>query len=256
MIRMLVRLTLLAILPLSALAQTADSSVWTGWTFAPGSSPNPSPAYESDTLTLDHAYTHSIAMAPKLGDPFFCMATAIGPNALLTASHCERPTKILDVDGVAVEVVATIRDEQEHTIFLLDGVTFPEWYAGSVAAMRIGEGVTYFGDPDGFPKDVLRFSYIANETVKEASFLVAGPGFMGDSGTGLWTGDGKLLGVISYAIGNTSDQVNLSMLGGYQLNFSAEDWERARQPVPQTAQPGMTISTEPGVSWKVGTPKP
>ena len=75
-------------------------------------------------------YSYKIHQMTVVGTGYSCTGTAIGPHALLTASHCELPTDTITIthtiDGPepeTIQIVGRIRDEEDHSIYLLEGNT-------------------------------------------------------------------------------------------------------------------------------------
>ncbi len=85
-------------------------------------------------------YSYAIAFHTIMGTSD-CSATAVGPNALLTASHCELPTNLVKLSTGLVHVVKTERDGFDHSILLLNGYTFQHYTTISEANLKVGDPI-------------------------------------------------------------------------------------------------------------------
>src|SRR5258708_3268035 len=121
----------------------------------------PSCAGNKEAISAAHKTTHEIHQRTIVeGDS--CSATAIGVNALLTASHCELPTDTIAVDGNLAHVLGIIRDGNDHTIYLLD-ITFVQYASFAKGLPEIGDDIFAFGNPSGFT-DLFRRGTVAGDT--------------------------------------------------------------------------------------------
>ena len=115
----------------------------------------------NEVIAKAHRATHEIEMSTILDDTA-CSATAIGPYALLTASHCEEPNENITVDGdTPAKIVGIMRDGNDHSIyFLLMEKSFAAWAQVADALPETGEAVFVFGNP-GQMTDVYRQGYVS-----------------------------------------------------------------------------------------------
>ena len=174
-----------------------------------------------------HAYAHQTVQRPKVDGGAECSATAIGPHALLTASHCERATSHIAIDGIQADVATVLRDEEDHSIYLLTGISFNAWYAGNIPVdlpLSVGDDVVIFGNPVPF-RDMLRHAYVSGSDGPGPSIVfLDGNIRSGDSGAGVFSLDGKLLGVVSVnATGGSSIYA-----GVYPMKFTEAQIKQAR----------------------------
>lgn len=185
-----------------------------------------------------HAVTYNITQKAILGSGSKCSATAIGPHALLTASHCEAPTDLLQISGVPAHIIQRVRDEFDHTILLVD-YTFPRFATVSLSdPLERGESVFVFGNPGRFT-DIFRHGCVAgfeSDDDPTAQVLFDLNGFHGDSGSAVFDEHGSVVDVISTITGDTHNHEvewdSFKLMGGFRLAFKREDLDRAAAFVP------------------------
>jgi hypothetical protein len=182
-----------------------------------------------------HADTHKIEQLTMFGLSH-CSATAIGPHTLLTASHCEVATDDIGIDGKDVaKITRIVRDNFDHSILYLKDVTFKVW-AEFDKEGQIGDDVFIFGNPGHFD-DLLRKGYIAGHApfhIEEVNLdipitLLDLNGFFGDSGSGVFNTNGKLIGVVSTLSVQQSDKAQSKYMGMMPMNFTEQQLEEARK---------------------------
>ena len=191
--------------------------------------------FASSLLEREHAVTHHIDLK-TVAEESDCSATAVGPNALLTAGHCELSTDYLAVDRTVVQITGRIHDESDHTIFLLNGITFDK-YVPIVPdyTFAVGEDVTLFGNP-GTHEDIFRRGYVQKVNSESQIVYFGLPISNGDSGAGIFNTDGKLVAVASFVQPVSKDEgsIPMGLSGAYPLDFTKDDLALAAKPVPQT----------------------
>jgi V8-like Glu-specific endopeptidase len=175
--------------------------------------------------------SHKIQYVGRTVRSGHCTATAIGPHALLTASHCEKPSNRLRVDGGrAVEIVQIKRDDLDHTILYLKDITFTEWANFSFDGAALGEEVFMFGNPGSFPSMLRRGYFSGVDNSDEPIILLLDMnGFFGDSGSGVFNKNGDLIGVISIITQDKVDDFTLTFMGIYPMGFKEQDFEEAKR---------------------------
>jgi hypothetical protein len=176
-----------------------------------------------------HKYTHVIGQHTVLqGNK--CSATAIGPHALLTASHCELPTRDLGVDGRKATIVSFARDENDHTIYLLSGIEFKDFADVDESPLTVGEDLFMYGNP-GELDDIFRKGYVSKVDDEDDPpyYYIDINTFFGDSGSGLFNRDGKLVAVLSTGEIQTIHDVNFELTGAFGLNFSKDVLDTAKK---------------------------
>jgi hypothetical protein len=195
---------------------------------------------------VEHAArtTHHIAFR-TIVEGRSCSATAIGPHALLTASHCELPAESIFIDNEEADIFGIVRDDNDHSIILV-AKTFKFWSDVSATPASLGDHVFIVGNP-GSQDGVYREGYVARLN-KPTGFFGSGPtvslydlnGYHGDSGAALFNEKGEILGVLSFIDMQTNDKDNTSIkfMGAFAIGFTAEqllgasDWKPEETPKP------------------------
>lgn len=145
----------------------------------------------------------------------YCSATAIGPRALLTATHCELGTGEITLQGkddapdTKLKVDREIRDDADHTILFVSsvdqsGFVFPAFASVDVShKFGFGQDIFFIGNPHGF-SNVFRKGYVAGHTVCTTPLGDSIPEILlethvgeGDSGAGIFDETGTLIGVVA-----------------------------------------------------------
>ena len=166
-----------------------------------------------------------------------CTASAIGPHALLTATHCDLGEGALIVDDqlAGLVIVGRIADGEDHTIFLVDGPAFKDtmdqFYADRMS--KVGDLVFFYGDPAGMWPPQYRQGYCTGQQIldkgevrdgmpKGTVYLFAFPTVGGDSGSALYDEKtGKLVSLITYGIEDGK------FAGAYPLAFTPAQIDQA-----------------------------
>jgi hypothetical protein len=152
-----------------------------------------------------------------------CSATAIGPHALLTATHCDLGSSLVTIDnGVPTPIVDRIADGNDHTIYIVTA-TFHK-YAELADTFQIGDEVWLRGNPDGLNQLVRRGIVSGlidydNETI----LMIDINGWHGDSGSALFNNKGKIIAVLTYGF----SVGGFDMAGCLQMRFSAAQLQAA-----------------------------
>lgn len=134
-----------------------------------------------------------------------CSSTVIDTQALLTATHCfvdEKPAvgTVFMVNGHLYTIEKFANDGNDHTIVVLTGTPFPASDIASVGnnvELSITDEVYMLGNPGGM-RNMFRRGYIAGFSRNSeglwvhADFRATG----GDSGSGIFNADGKIIGVL------------------------------------------------------------
>ena len=193
----------------------------------------------SPAVSKAHKASYQIGQE-TLSDHAVCSSTAIGPHALLTATHCELPSDDLYIRGEdgAFPIVARIRDEQDHTILLLKGITFADYVAVDQKSIDVTQDIFTIGNP-GKWRDVYQKGYIAGiliDNSMEAAFggghppiiLIDIQAYPGESGAGVFNTDGVLIDVLSGEDSQVEEGITINMGTAFLLSFKPEELARAQ----------------------------
>jgi hypothetical protein len=157
-----------------------------------------------------------------------CSSTAIGPHALLTATHCDLGASTVNVDGTEAAIMARLTDDSDHTIYMLN-ITFGD-YAKFGKAVKVGDEVWLRGNPDGM-NQLVRYGHFSGPIViddektsrKVGVLLFDINGWQGDSGSAIFDKHGKIVAVTS--VGFTDGA--FALLGTYALRFTPAQMKQA-----------------------------
>lgn len=167
-------------------------------------------------------------------DSSICVGTAIAPQALLTATHCELKEDKIKVGDRFAYITDRIRDGNDHTIYLLDftdGSVFDASATLQQNDLTVTDEIYIIGSPGPFSRLFRKgvFSGIDQEEQEGLGLLFDIQGYPGDSGAGVFRVDnGSLVEVISAAVGEANGDERIQFMVAYPLHFSPEDLERAK----------------------------
>jgi len=190
--------------------------------------------------------THRIEMtvttpdAPAGSDDFYgttgdiCSSTAIGPHALLTASHCDLGASTVKVDGVEAAITARLTDSNDHTIYMVN-ITFhnyAKFEKKDEQSLQMGDEVWLRGNAFGL-NQLIRYGHFAGVIVKDTSDVATGitqtiymfdiNGGPGDSGSAIFDNDGKIVAVATYGFSGDG----FVMLGSLTMHFTPAQLKQA-----------------------------
>jgi hypothetical protein len=206
--------------------------------FAQAGPPFTLPAGNAPSI-VEKAHAATLEIGQKtIAHTAVCAATAIGPHAIITASHCELPTDDLFIDSVDkdVTIVGRIRDTYDHSIYLLDGVTFTDYADVKIAdPLDQGEELFFFGNPADFV-DLYRKGFVAGYRRETDEVLLQIDAFPGDSGAALFNSKGEIAGLITEVVLRQMPGAQIQFTGCFRLQFTEADIERARKFVPPAAK--------------------
>lgn len=192
----------------------------------------------SPAVDKAHKASYQIAQVTVTGTAF-CSATAIGPQALLTASHCELPDETVVVRGVGpLDIVARTRDGNDHTILLIKGATFADYVDVALDSLQVTDDVFTIGNP-GQWKSIYQRGYVAGVLHKDEGIVILLDlqAFPGASGSGVFNTDGKLVAVLATNEPQVEGELQIDLAGAYPLQFSQKDIDNARAfTTPQEAK--------------------
>ena len=164
-----------------------------------------------------------------------CSATAIGPHALLTATHCESAFADIKIDGSPAHVDRIIYDTSDHSIYLLSGIIF--YHIASIAPTKLGQGdaVYIYGNPEGVAThfDYLRRGYVVaiENNRKQGSVAVMDlNGFFGDSGAAVFNACGEIETAMNtlFVDGTEDSLAVIKVTKALDLSFRPSDYALAR----------------------------
>ncbi|TPG50181.1 serine protease [Rhodanobacter glycinis] len=148
-----------------------------------------------------------------------CSGTIIGPHAILTAEHCLTRTKTLAVDSVPVEVLSVVLDHRDHAIVRVL-TTYKHWVEVKPEVYQ-GEEIFNLGNP-GNLRDMYRHGYVSGYAViaGQMLYILDYNGYFGDSGSGIFSMDGKLVAVTSVLDLQLSPNGFIKVMGAFPLMFT------------------------------------
>lgn len=190
-----------------------------------------------------------------INDDSRCSATAIGPHALLTASHCELPTSrvVIDKNSTPIAILGIIRDEQDHTILLVD-TTFKSYADMATSPLEMGDDVFIIGNPSDFRRlyrkgvvasiernmSVRDFMWLAEEYSKGYIIYLDLNGYFGDSGAAIFNEQGEICGVVNEMATRSHEEdpsASIKIMKSYSLDFTQAEIDKAIAFVPVTSLP-------------------
>lgn len=167
-----------------------------------------------------------------------CSGVAVGPHVIATASHCVGDgLRMLDVGGKVVEVLTITRDG-EDAVLLRVNHTFKAWVTIKRAALRQGDELYIFGNPNGMD-DILRRGYFAGRITLPTPQYATGKirdmdtllmeleATGGDSGSGIFDANGLLVCVLSGGYVLREDFFRLTRC--HPFKFTKAQWDAARK---------------------------
>lgn len=162
-----------------------------------------------------------------------CSGTIIGPHAILSATHCFTATRSLAVDDRAVTVTGVVSDGRDHTIVYVTQL-FRD-FAPVVGAPYQTEEVFIFGNPGGL-QDMYRVGHVAGTVDSDSAKLTLYDlnGYFGDSGSGIFDSDGRLIAVVSEIFYENQNGASQKYMASFDLHFTKTQLEQAQS---QEGQP-------------------
>jgi V8-like Glu-specific endopeptidase len=184
-------------------------------------------AVVDEPITKAHGATLQIGQQ-IISEQKICSATAIGPHAVLTATHCEVASDYLAIrEGEGdYKILGRIRDGNDHTIYLVSGAAFKD-FAPVVLTdpLAINEDVFTFGNP-GEWEDIFQRGYIAGTQADHSvaaalaggspdTILFSVQAYKGESGAAVFNSAGQVIAVISF------DDLQIDKDDGERIGFAA-----------------------------------
>lgn len=154
-----------------------------------------------------------------------CSGTAVGPNVLLTATHCfEGGGRLLAINGAEHYALKIVKDGKDHSLVRVTA-SFDKWATIGLYP-NAGDRVRFLGNAAG-EADMYREGYVVRARSDE--LLIDSRGFGGDSGAGIWNHKGQLIAVLyggKFWVGGQGTRLDLIL--AWPLAFTADDWKAIR----------------------------
>lgn len=191
------------------------------------------------------AYNATLEIAQRtITDPdgSTCAGVAIGPHAILTATHCELPTDDLYIDSKdgPAHILQRLRDGYDHTIYLVDdSISFDVLAEVDQNNAQIADHVFTWGHPGpltyAYREGYVSSYDLATPTTPMTVYYDINI-FSGDSGAGLFSMEtGKLVAVISefWQYENDKDKLmHIHMCVVYPMAFTDDQLALAKTFTP------------------------
>lgn len=188
---------------------------------------------ETKVFTPQQRASHRIAFYDnEKSQDAICTATAIGPHAILTATHCNEGDVDslirVDLSRTYYHILAADNDGRDHVLYLLDGPAFTylaEYDTAKARHPAVGDVVNYYGSGKGiYP--LTETTGIAARTLDPSDVdedlrlnLYAGHAIPGESGSAIYDKNGVIVGVLSYGITINKKEY----FGAFELGFTAQE---------------------------------
>jgi hypothetical protein len=204
----------------------------------------------AQTTTYEIARKANLEIAQStIAESGHCSATAIGPHAILTATHCELPTDELHIRGFAapVSILGRVRDKFDHSILYVDA-TFTDYVTvSSNDTLPIGTDVFVWGSPSNWFQ-ILRKGYVAGIDHDDNPLFQTRPDFIlfdfqaypGDSGAAIFNDAGQIVAVVSMVTerevkGQSGIAARIQFTVAIPFGFTPQTWEAACKWSPLSA---------------------
>lgn len=135
-----------------------------------------------------------------------CSGTAIGPDLILSAKHCFTGP-LRTINGQRASVVESHAESRDRIVVKVAGIRFKSW-AKRGPAPKQGDRLRFFGNPEGAP-DLYREAIVSRAWTDGLVLqtIVCG----GDSGSGLFDAQGRVVGIVSAVTGDRVCKFGLSL---------------------------------------------
>lgn len=156
-------------------------------------------------------------------DGGLCSGTAVGANTFLSAAHCFSDSdKYVTINGVPAEIQKVLNDGNDHVLVIVD-MTFKVW-ATFGPPVKQRDRIHYWGNPAGLNM-FYREGYVTGTHGNDTMYDVNG--FNGDSGTGVFDEQNRLVAVISYTYAIDRGTNIFQLMGSYPFNFTFDQLQYA-----------------------------
>jgi hypothetical protein len=208
--------------------------------------PKPEPKLDSSVPQI-RQFVHKVKMHSYIGAGH-CTGTAIGPYALLLASHCEEPMDTIGLDEGSddIHIDKIVRDDHEHSILYLSNMfPFQHWASVDLSHNFLeGEDVVSMGNPANLTF-LLRKGYLASASGNDGEghpwHLYMLPVFSGDSGSGIFDSKGDVIDVISMMVNVGTPANALNVMCAFPMKFTPEQIADARAYKPKVLKKVMPL---------------
>ncbi len=171
-------------------------------------SPKTIPHQVPTAVTIEQKASHMVTYFDGKRAKGVCTATAIGPHALMTASHCNKDDQLtdfeLDYAKRTFHIQKTLTDGADHDIYLVDGEPFHDTLDYKVRKSKPFEHVHLYGDGGGeYPPrrlDGVQVYWLDPSEVDQHDGIVkfSMPVIPGDSGSAVVADDGSIVAITTY----------------------------------------------------------
>lgn len=183
--------------------------------------------YQKEQLTQ-----HAIWLKKGPEAQGLCTGTAVGPHAILLASHCiEREQDNLTID-LALEthdIIATVADGRDHTLLLIDGTPFTFTESVQMGTAAVGDTVTLYGVGGEAYPPVPKYGKVTNcedpsdMDIKAGEFCTSTHVSPGDSGSAVFNIKGEIVGLTTYSDPDTYPTSSRD----FRLDFTQKQLDQA-----------------------------
>jgi hypothetical protein len=176
-----------------------------------------------------------------------CTASVVGPSVILTATHCEVPDDGIRVNGLDATVVNRVRDGKGHTFLFLSGLKPFNTFAKACDDMIDRGGDVFIMGHPGDLADIYRrgtFSGWAHKDLPAKAMLFDLTGWHGDSGAGVFSQSGCLVGVVGFGLQIGEGAWPVWFLAGYPLEFTSAQYTAALKFVPPPVKKSADVKDE------------
>lgn len=149
-----------------------------------------------------------------------CSGTAVGERLVLTASHCWQGGRLMKINGQPAYALKIKHDGKDHALVRVT-MKFDRW--ARMGAMPVqAQDVTWHGNPAS-QEDILRRGYVMR--VRKGEAYIDAQGFGGDSGSGIFDRQGRVIGVLSgIKTWQSLTGHRFNVIVAFPLAFTAQDW--------------------------------
>ena len=200
---------------------------------------HPTPA---TMITTQQRESHILIFVDKSDEPIgSCSARAIGPHAVITATHCLSGRDVfgikIDMSEETHDIVSVATDGRDHMLLLIDGTAFKNYEKIKVGKVQINDVVTYYGSGGDEYPPVPKFGKVTDcqdpSDMDEAAEIVCfdTSSIFGDSGSTVYNDKGEVVALVTYLIDQGTGKPTTTV--GFGLNFTQAQYDRAFEFIPK-----------------------